>query len=171
MCIWSHITVLCKIQISQTPVSLYYSMQEDLAIPTSESSLQVNFFLHYIAHTLHSAFKKSVSNIKQRLCNCSASVIQTRYEYENIQFEIMTRIILQNIFLFYNIAYLEGITTKTLRKVPLPFMNAYHAKLSTKWELFKGRYKWLLEGYATYFSEFCSQIDTLYMYKVKICRD
>ena len=59
--------------------------------------------------------------------------------------------------------FLEWITTKTSRKVPCHSWISYHAKLWTKWELFKGRYKWLLEGYATYFSEFCSQLDTLYM--------
>ena len=106
------INVLCKIKISQTPVSLYYSMQEDLSIPTSESALQVNislqdmFFqiisrLHYIKLS-----KNRASNIKQAHCNCPASVIQmSKYEYENIRFEIMTRTILQNIFLFYNIAH------------------------------------------------------------------
>ena len=53
-------------------------MQEDHAIPTSESSLQVNIFLQdvlfilYNAFTLHNAVKKSDSNIKLRHC-CSAS--------------------------------------------------------------------------------------------------
>ena len=41
--------------------------------------------------------------------NCPSNVIQiSKHEYENIQFEIMTRIILQNIFLFYNIAHKDS---------------------------------------------------------------